>query len=230
MKTSPITLPTFEWNPISGCSPISVGCANCYAQKVVAADPSRAMLTNSQGHWTGAVRFNPDQVEEPLFRSARHLVFVCPHGDLFHERAEPAWIDRAFNVMERSPQHVFQVLTKRAARMREFVAARYSQIKPPSHIQFGVSVERQQEAIERIPHLLAIGAKVRYITLFPLLGMIDLRVALGTGKINFVIAGAEAQRPPDQAWIEQIAEHCRQARVPFQFGARLGLEIEGRAA
>lgn len=115
------------WNPITGCSLASPGCTNCYAMQLagtrLAHHESRAGLTrevNGKHVWTGEVRFNEQWLDQPLRWAKPRMIFVCAHGDLFHESVPDAWIDRIFAVMALCPQHTFQVLTKRSARMREF--------------------------------------------------------------------------------------------------------------
>jgi protein gp37 len=116
------------WNPITGCSLASPGCTNCYAMLLagtrLSTHKSREGLTRLSGgrpKWTGEVRFNEDWLDEPLRWKRPRRVFVCAHGDLFHENIPDEWIDRVFAVMALAPQHTFQVLTKRAARMREYL-------------------------------------------------------------------------------------------------------------
>lgn len=197
------------WNPITGCSLASPGCTNCYAMQLagtrLAHIPSRAGLTHPSKAgpvWTGEVRFNEEFLTQPLRWKRPRMIFVCAHGDLFHESVPDEWIDRIFAVMALCPQHTFQVLTKRSARMREYLTTpgRHTAIlsaaadvgnrtivfgKPPApiwpwplpNVWLGVSVEDQQRADERIPDLLATPAAVRWISAEPLLGPVDLGVA-----------------------------------------------------
>lgn len=118
------------WNPITGCSVVSPGCTNCYAMKLAGTrlknEPSRKGLTRpgkSGPVWTGEVRFNEQWLDDPLRWKRPRRIFVCAHGDLFAENVPDEWIDRVFAVMALSPQHTFQVLTKRAERMREYLTA-----------------------------------------------------------------------------------------------------------
>ena len=113
------------WNPITGCSVISPGCKNCYAMKLAGGrlqhHPSRAGLTQPSAAgpvWNGLVRFNMEWLEQPLHWKRPRDVFVCAHGDLFHESVPDQWIADVFGVMHAASWHTFQVLTKRAARMR----------------------------------------------------------------------------------------------------------------
>lgn len=119
------------WNPVTGCSVLSPGCANCYAMKLAGTrlqnHPSRFMLTNPSKAgpvWNGEVRFNADWLYQPLRWTRPRRIFVCAHGDLFHEKVPDEWIDQVFAVMALCPQHTFQVLTKRAARMRQYMVDR----------------------------------------------------------------------------------------------------------
>ncbi len=117
------------WNPITGCSVVSPGCTNCYAMHLAGTrmknHPSRIGLTDASKAgpvWNGALRFNQEWLEQPLRWRKPRMIFVCAHGDLFHESAPDAWIDQVFDVMARAPQHRFQVLTKRAQRMRDYLS------------------------------------------------------------------------------------------------------------
>lgn len=195
------------WNPITGCSVTSPGCTNCYAMQLAGTrlkhSPSRKGLTQPSKAgpvWTGEVRFNDHELLKPLRWKRPRMIFVCAHGDLFHESVCDAWIDKVFAVMALSPQHTFQVLTKRSGRMRRYVngftcdgARRYHVTQasiameeegltndffvdcawPLPNVWLGVSVEDQQRADERIPDLLATPAAVRWISAEPLLGPVD---------------------------------------------------------
>ncbi|MBX9876765.1 MAG: phage Gp37/Gp68 family protein [Beijerinckiaceae bacterium] len=117
------------WNPITGCSVVSPGCTNCYAMKLagtrLAHHPSRAGLTRDTKAgpvWNGTLRFNEEWLTQPLHWKRPRMVFVCAHGDLFHEDVPDEWIDMVFAVMALSPLHTFQVLTKRAERMRAYIS------------------------------------------------------------------------------------------------------------
>ena len=193
------------WNPITGCSVVSPGCTNCYAMKLAGTrlqhHPSRAGLTTMSKAgpvWNGQVRLNEEWLLQPLHWKAARRIFVCAHGDLFHESVPDEWIDRVFAVMALAPQHTFQVLTKRSKRMREYLsgltvdrielamddlsltdAQAHGIVKVATttvlpNVWIGVSTEDQQRANERIPDLLAAPAAVRFISAEPLLGAIDL--------------------------------------------------------
>ncbi len=153
------------WNPVTGCSVVSPGCTNCYAMKLAGTrlqdHPSRAGLTKPSKAgpaWTGEVRFNDGWLDQPLRWKRSRRIFVCAHADLFHENVPDEWIDKVFAVMTMTPQHQFQVLTKRSARMRNYMVSRSCRfpargVRP--NVWLGVSVEDQARADERIPDLLA---------------------------------------------------------------------------
>ena len=116
------------WNPITGCSIVDAGCTNCYAMHLAGTrlkhHPSRAGLTRETGgrpKWTGEVRCNREWLDQPLRWRRPRMIFVCAHGDLFHESVPDDWIDQVFAVMALAPQHTFQVLTKRADRMHRYM-------------------------------------------------------------------------------------------------------------
>jgi protein gp37 len=118
------------WNPITGCSIVSLGCTNCYAMKLAGTrlmhHPSRAGLTkevNGNHVWTGEVRFNEQWLTQPLSWKKPRMIFVCAHADLFHEAVPDAWIDQIFAVMALTPHHTYQILTKRPERMKSYLSA-----------------------------------------------------------------------------------------------------------
>lgn len=193
------------WNPVTGCSIVSPGCANCYAMKLAGTrlkhHPSRVGLTVGSKNgpvWNGKVRFNEQWLDQPLRWRRPRMIFVCAHGDLFHEDVPDEWIDRVVAVMAETWWHTYQVLTKRSARMRAYFDAedlrdRIGEVQRKAHgdncaytnagidapwplpnLWLGVSAERQKEADERIPDLLATPAAIRFLSAEPLLGPIDL--------------------------------------------------------
>lgn len=168
------------WNPITGCSVVSAGCKHCYAMKLAGTrlqhHPSRAGLTVDTKNgpvWTGEVRLNEQWLDQPLRWKRPRMIFVCAHADLFHESVPDDWIDLVFSAMELSPQHIFQVLTKRAGRMRDYINSRAWKDYPLPNVWLGVSVEDQDAADERIPLLLDTPAAVRWVSAEPLLGPVD---------------------------------------------------------
>ena len=176
------------WNPVTGCSVISPGCANCYAMRLAGGrlrhHPSRAgltMATKAGPVWTGGVTFNEDWLGQPLRWRRPRRIFVCAHGDLFHENVPYGWIERVFAVMALAPWHKFLVLTKRPERMREYCEPGGRDL-PLHNVWLGVSVEDQTRADQRIPILLDTSAALRWVSAEPLLGPIDLgRLTTATG-------------------------------------------------
>ena len=194
------------WNPITGCSVVSPGCTNCYAMRLAGTrlrdHPSRHGLTNPSKAgpvWNGQVRFNEQWLDQPLKWRKPRRIFVCAHGDLFHENVPDSWIDRVFAVMALAERHTFQVLTKRSARMRAYVNTlgrqshegrsvllqrRRGWVVRERHpvdavvylpnVWLGVSAEDQTRADARIPDLLGTPAAKRFVSAEPLLGEVDV--------------------------------------------------------
>ncbi len=189
------------WNIVTGCSLASPGCSNCYAMKLAGTrlkhHPSRVGLTQETRTgpvWTGEVRFNADWLRQPLRWTKPRAIFVDAHGDLFHEGVPFEWLDQIFAVMATAAQHIFQVLTKRSARAREYLndtspermKARNKALRelakdpnatmcwPLPNVWLGVSVEDQRRADERVADLLMTLAAVRWISAEPLLGEVFL--------------------------------------------------------
>lgn len=237
------------WNPVNGCSLASPGCTNCYAMKQAHRVPQRRGLTRHTSGgmvWTGEVRFDEAKLTQPLHWKRPRRIFVCAHGDLFHDAVPDEWIDRVFAVMALCPQHTFQVLTKRSARMRRYFdgigprkpvrawmrANDDIEHQPPfplPNVWLGVSVEDQRRALERIPDLLATPAAVRWLSCEPLLEEISLRddswstdwmQEPGLPGIDWVVAGGESgpgARPMHPDWPRALRDQCAAAGVPFFF-------------
>lgn len=190
------------WNVITGCTLVDGGCTNCYAAELATTrlkdHPSRAGLArkNAQGvaKFTGEVRFNEQWLDQPLhWRKPKHI-FVCAHGDLFHEGVTDDQLDRVFGVMGAAPWHTYQVLTKRPHRAQAYLSARKNgpplqpligggllgyhpfnaEMAVPHYIWIGTSISDQASVHLRIPHLLATPAAVRFISAEPLLEAIDI--------------------------------------------------------
>lgn len=188
------------WNPVTGCSIESPGCRDCYAATLAGTrlrnHPSRAGLTtraaNGAHVFNGTVRFNDQWLDQPLRWTKPRMVFPIAHGDLFHPAVPTAWIDKVFAVMARARWHTYQVLTKRAKRMREYmtdpktygriIAASFdipccameSMPWPLPHVWLGVSVEDQPRT-KRIHELMRTPAGVRWLSMEPLIRRVDVR-------------------------------------------------------
>ena len=234
----------FTWNPIRArnketgkvgtfCTHASPGCSNCYAE-AIGKRFGTGLAFNVPN--LEKVEFFIDEkiLEEPLKRKKPATIFVGDMFDLFHEAIPVALLDKVFAVMTMCRAHTFQVLTKRAKRMHEYVsqvqAAEVPNIKW-QHIWLGVSVESQKYADERIPLLLQTPAAIRFLSVEPMLEAVDLdRVHFGNGvhlncvkrvdvpSVDWVIVGGESgpgARPFNLAWAESLQEQCKAAGVPF---------------
>lgn len=167
------------WNPIRGCSRVSEGCRNCYAESVAhrfsgKGLPYEGLTTN--GKWNGKISLVEEHLEDPLRWKRPRKIFVNSMSDLFHENVPVDYIMRIFEVMEKAHWHTFQILTKRAARMVDVIGGSSGaglDAPPLPNVWLGVSVENQKAADERIPLLLQVPAAVRWLSCEPLLGRID---------------------------------------------------------
>ena len=282
------------WNPLRGCSAVSPGCAHCYAAGVAArfagpGQPYEGLARFDEAgkpHWTGEIRLVEKVLSQPLRWKRPRRIFVNSMSDLFHEAVSNEFIAKVFGLMALASQHTFQILTKRAKRMRDWFqwAERqwancypgepanallqflgdqdigqqvsrddFAAPWPLSNVWLGVSCEDQQRADERIPHLIATPAAVRFISAEPLLGLIDMRRFLHHGhcpehpsegtkaasfgcagcsdRLHWVIAGGESgrfARHNEPKWFQQIRDQCLYARVPFFFNQWGGKRAAGR--
>jgi len=183
------------WNPIVGCTRVSEGCMNCYAERFAARFPERfggvSRMTEYGPRWTGKIVLRPEALNLPLRWRKQRRIFVNSMSDLFHENVEFAHIVAIFRVMAIAQHHTFQILTKRPQRMLEvmsllpealktiFPAEKHPEVNAPGwplpNVWLGVSVENQRAADERIPLLLQTPAAVRFLSCEPLLGPVDLK-------------------------------------------------------
>jgi protein gp37 len=198
------------WNPAVGCSKVSPGCTNCYAEAM--AKRLQAMKVN--GYENGfALSLLPNRLEEPLKRAKPTIYFVNSMSDLFHEDIPDDYIRQVFEVIRRAPQHTFQVLTKRAERMAAF----FKNYAPPQNAWLGVTVEDQKHGVPRMDWLRQVPAYIRFLSVEPLLedlGKLDLR------GIHWVIVGGESgpkARPMQQEWVLNIKQQCDDQRSAFFF-------------
>lgn len=197
------------WNPVRGCTKVSPGCKHCYAETF--AERFRGV----PGHPFERgfdLRLVPDALELPLKWRASRRIFVNSMSDLFHEDVPDEYVVRVFDVMRRASQHRFQVLTKRAERMAKLTAS----LRIPDHVWMGVSVENA-EYTDRIDELRRVKAKVRFLSVEPLLGPIR---RLNLRGIHWVIVGGESgprARPMQAEWVHAIRDRCIAAEVPFFF-------------
>jgi protein gp37 len=234
------------WNCVRGCSRVSSGCGDstgggCYAERQAYRFSGPGMsyeglvrMTPKGPRWTGKVVLVEDKLNDPLRWKKPRRIFVNSMSDLFHESLSDESIDRIFAVMGNCSEergHVFQVLTKRPARMLEYMNTRARKAWngprmnrssfPPNNIWLGVSVENQETADERVPLLMETPADVRWISAEPLLGLIDLEsVPTMEGSIDWVVVGGESgpgARPMHPDWARSLRDQCVAAGVPFFF-------------
>jgi len=250
MADSKIEWTEKTWNPVTGCSPVSEGCAHCYAKRmvyrIVAMEKGR-LAKNPNTKLSGyphddpfRVTFHPDKLNEPLHWKKPRRVFVCSMGDLFHEDVPDRKIISVLNVAATCSPHIFMFLTKRPDRMGEVVAlwqcGMYATLNR-NNMYFGVSVENQRTADERIPILLQIPAAVRFVSVEPMLEAINIidrpwwdwrytyeyfRIAYPDAgpPINWVICGGKSgpgRRPFKLEWARDLRDQCKAASVPFFF-------------
>lgn len=215
------------WNPVTGCTKVSQGCKHCYAERMAA----RLEAMGSDRYRNGFhVTLHPDLLDVPRrWRQAR-VVFVNSMSDLFHDDIPLAYIQRVFATMRDCPHHTFQVLTKRSERLTELAP----QLPWPNNVWMGVSVE-DARVLHRVTDLQRIPAAVRFLSLEPLIGPLNLLPLEG---IHWVIVGGESgprARPMRKDWVVSVFRQCRAARVPFFFkqwgGVRkdlTGRQLNGR--
>ena len=202
------------WNPLRGCTKVSPGCKHCYAETF--AERFRGV----PGHpyeYGFDLRLVPEKLAEPLRWKTSRMVFVNSMSDLFHEDVPDDYVVAVAKVMQHADWHTFQVLTKRAERLRRLLSTKLKFAAALPHIWWGVSVEDQRFGLPRVQHLRAAPARVRFLSVEPLLediGRLDL-----TG-IYWVIVGGESgagARPLDQEWVESIRDQCEDQGVAFFF-------------
>jgi len=265
----------YSWNPIRGCSRVTDGCRHCYAEdqaaRIIAQDRDRGVpegqgaydgLLAKGGQWNGQIKFVPELLDQPVRWTKPRRIFVNSMSDLFHENVAEDVIQRIFAIMAVASQHTFQVLTKRAERMRDVLSGKdlrwilegvssltqegvidrgsYELTWPLPNVWLGVSIEDQAAANERIAHLLETPASVRWLSMEPLLGPVDLEtIQLPSGEVfnafygwhtagaydrvsgvDWVVVGGESgpqARPMHPQWARNLRDQCEASSVPFLF-------------
>ncbi len=209
MRTTKIEWTDKTWNPITGCSKKSTGCMHCYAE--VMANRLKAMGLPKYANGF-SVTLHEANLEEPISWKKSHNIFVCSMSDIFHEEVPFEFVDRIFDVVRHTPQHRYQILTKRAERMAEYFASR----SIPNNVWLGVTVEAQSSRF-RIDCLRNLPATVKFLSCEPLvedLGELDL-----TG-IDWVIVGGESgpkARPMQESWALNIRRQVEEQGARFFF-------------
>lgn len=215
------------WNPVTGCSKISPGCKNCYAERM-----AKRLQAMGQSNYVNGFRLtlHEHMLARPLQWKKPQTIFVNSMSDLFHEDVPLDFVQRVFDVMRAAHWHRFQVLTKRSERLAQLDQF----IDWPANVWMGVSVENQKYTL-RIDDLRKTNARIKFLSLEPLLGPLE---TLNLRGINWVIAGGESgprARPMREEWVTDIRDQCLTAKVPFffkQWGGtnkkRAGRKLQGR--
>ena len=222
------------WNIFTGCNKISEGCKNCYAER----DWSRLSHNPTTVYFNrrfSDVMFHPERLSIPEKWTRPRRIFVNSMSDLFHENISDTDRDKVFDVMENLPRHVFQILTKRPAKMKEYMTGREQRgFTPRKNIWLGVTVENQDAAAERIPLLISTPASLRWLSIEPLLSPVVLSdVPVGMlgplrwktcppdlPKIDWVVVGGESgskARDMKPEWALAIIDECKEAGTPVFF-------------
>lgn len=250
--TRPGTTPE-SWNPISGCSPISEGCRNCWAERMARRLAGRYGYPEAPRHFDVTLR--PDRLEQPLHWRKPRTVFVCAMSDLFHKDIPDQFLNEIWRVFRLTPRHTYLILTKRPQRMLDLMRQAEVWSKnwnfefPLPNVHLGVTAENQATADERIPLLLRTPAAVRFVSVEPILEPVNLAKFLPTRLpngnlifsnregikpfVNWVIAGGESgpgARPMHPNWARDLRDQCKAAGVKFffkQWGEWLGIDFTG---
>ena len=208
-QTSSIEWTNATWNPVTGCTKVSPGCKHCYAQTF--AERWRG-ITDHPYEQGFDLRLWPDRLETPLRWRRPKTIFVNSMSDLFHEDVPLAFIQQVFHTMQSAHWHSFQVLTKRSGRL----ATLADDLPWPDNVWMGVSVENAAY-LGRVADLRAVPARIRFLSLEPLLGPLP---QLELDGIHWVIVGGESgpgARPMERHWVSEIQRQCASAGVPFFF-------------
>ena len=209
MRTTKIEWTDKTWNPITGCSKKSTGCQHCYAEVM-----SRRLKAMGQEKYANgfSITLHERCLDEPLSWKRSHNIFVCSMSDIFHEEVPFEFVDKMFDIIKRTPQHRYQILTKRAERMAEYFGTRTI----PDNVWLGVTVEAMSSRF-RIDYLRNLSASVKFLSCEPLvedLGELNLK------GIDWVIVGGESgpkARPMQESWALNIRKQVEEQRARFFF-------------
>ena len=227
MSTTTIEWTEATWNPVTGCSKVSPGCSNCYAERMA----KRLQAMGQPNYRDGfAVRTHEHMLEVPVGWKKPRMVFVNSMGDLFHEEVPFTFVKSVFEVMERTPRHTYQLLTKRADHLVKIAPF----LPWPKNVWMGVTVE-DNKRLSRVEKLRIVPSAIRFLSIEPLLGPLP---DLCLDEIDWVIVGGESgpgARVMQRDWVLDIRNVCVDNRVPFFFkqwgGLRkksAGRELENR--
>ena len=207
------------WNPIRGCRLVSPGCINCYAMRMALrlagkGKPYEGLVrtTKNGPRWTGKVRMEETMLNKPYGWKKPRIVFVNSMSDLFYEGFNMEDVQRVFEVMRDTPQHIYQILTKRSERLRDLAP----EIDWPDNVWMGVSVENN-DYLYRLDHLKETHAKIKWVSVEPLIGHLDDFDPTG---LDWVVVGGESRpgsRLMQKEWVTDIRGKCLETGVPFFF-------------
>ncbi len=211
MATTKIEWTESTWNPITGCTKISSGCKFCYAEVM-----ARRLKAMGQEKYRNGfdLTLHPETLQEPNTWKKPKMIFVNSMSDLFHKDIPVEYLQRVFKVIKENPQHVFQVLTKRADVLRYYDSEGW--LEWPHNLWMGVTVE-SRDVIHRIENLRNTSARVKFLSCEPLLSPLENMNLKG---IDWVIVGGESGRTPrpmKEEWVVDIKEQCQNANVAFYF-------------
>ena len=211
MATTKIEWTESTWNPITGCTKISTGCKFCYAEVM-----ARRLKAMGQEKYKNGfeLTLHPDTLQEPYSMKKGKMIFVNSMSDLFHKDVPLEYVQQIFKVIKENPQHVFQVLTKRADVLRYYDSEGW--LEWPHNLWMGVTVENNSLS-ERIDLLRQTGARVKFLSCEPLLSSLP---DLNLEDIDWVIVGGESGRTPRpirEEWVIDLKEQCQTAKVAFYF-------------
>ncbi len=243
MSRTKINWSEFSWNPIVGCSHVSAGCDNCYAEKMAyrlaCMDMPFYDMVQEEGQWNGRTEFVKSALDKPLHWKKPRKIFVGSMGDLFHKSVPFGWIDRVWDIMHLADWHTYQILTKRPKVLYEYCEEKQRGTWP-KNIWLGVTAENQAMADKRIPILLQIPAAKRFVSIEPMLGEVNLEetsigqsigpcdqcgkmkgssecgCCMGIPSLDWVIVGCESgpkRRECKIKWVRSIVEQCKEAGV-----------------
>nr|WP_320038142.1 phage Gp37/Gp68 family protein [uncultured Bacteroides sp.] len=209
MRTTKIEWTEKTWNPVTGCTKLSEGCVNCYAEIMSKRLQAMGQIKYKNGF---KVTIHPECLDQPLKWKKSATIFVCSMSDLFHESISFEFIDKVLDIIKQTPQHKYQILTKRAERM----ALYFNGKEIPSNIWLGVTVE-SADYKSRIEYIRNLNVRIKFLSCEPLLGDLGQINLVG---INWVIVGGESgnrARPMKEKWLLSIKEQADKVKIPFFF-------------
>lgn len=221
-QASTIEWTDVTWNPVAGCLVITPGCTNCYAMRMAARLEAMGVakyegLTRKSGKryvWTGKIRLDEASLDAPLKWRKPRKVFVNSMSDLFHPDVPAEFVAKVWSVMERTPQHTYQILTKRPERMREVITS--LGLPALEHVWLGTSVE-DSAVLARLDDLRATPAIIRFVSFEPLIGSVS---GANLDNIHWAIVGGESgprARPMKEEWVDEIRRSCLAFGTAFFF-------------